>query len=841
MNRFLFRSVTALALSGLLLATAAGPASALVPPPATPAPPDPMDVVAPTQARASVDVRDIAAGTAAGVFTVTVTHPSPVPVLADPIDFVVVALPAGLVQAIGATGPAGWSGVVLDDGRTVEFSGGELPGAGTAPFVVTANVARPVADATGRWRALTSTDGGSNLVTALPADEGALDTMVGVLALTGLHVVDDDARVTEGQQGVEVRATVTNAGSGNLVVTTELDAGSLAVSPAADTATVPARTASDVLFTLVAGEPDTVDLSAATSAPRAAGGKATTSLTVVKQLAVAYDDLLSPDVVVPGGEPSFRVGVTTSGDVSVTLDPALSSLSFPGTGIVAGLASPTTFAVPAGDRLLSFAPTLVPLGTGGGSYTGKVHLVGTDENGKPVDLIVVVEDQVLVDIDGSAVTPVLTAPPPLVGDQAALTDGAKATFGGEVADPGAACASCTVTGAYLSQFDALGQPIGEALSVAVTVNAQGRLAGSSTIARFEPTAATVELVVTAVDAAGRSGSGTSAPVPVDNVAPVITTVRTGGPNPAAPDANRLDAIFSEPAVLLDPLGESMPIVPVDFSCEGHAVVGAELERDQRSVHLTLATPVGPDDAPGCSYRPAGQRLQDRVGLVVTDASIDGTDGIAPGAPTVEGVDGREAVDGVYATNRSSPVVTVADVAAGHHVEIFEDADSDGQIGDSDPPIGSATASGSAVAVALDDLGTNDRELTILVRATDGAGNVGVPSAHDLELDFTPPTLTAASVAVPTVTVTVSEELASGTDEARDWRVLGRDGSADMLFFVTAVAREGVTITLTIEEGYDPKVHLVAVRHAKRNETTRYADRAGNALLDATMTFTEPVT
>ena len=145
MNRFLFRSVTALALSGLLLATAAGPASALVPPPATPAPPDPMDVVAPTQARASVDVRDIAAGTAAGVFTVTVTHPSPVPVLADPIDFVVVALPAGLVQAIGATGPAGWSGVVLDDGRTVEFSGGELPGAGTAPFVVTANVARPVA------------------------------------------------------------------------------------------------------------------------------------------------------------------------------------------------------------------------------------------------------------------------------------------------------------------------------------------------------------------------------------------------------------------------------------------------------------------------------------------------------------------------------------------------------------------------------------------------------------------------------------------------------------------------------------------------------------------------
>lgn len=826
------------AVLGVLILTAAAPAAAVEPIDGLLAGvPDPVDTVLPSEATASIDVHEARAGIEQA-FTITVSHPSMLGPAAEPIDLVVVTLPDGLATALGGDAPGGWTSEVIDEGAAVEFSGGTLTPDSPASFSVTAHLDRPAADTTGTWRVDTSTDGGTTLAPATTEAAGDLDTTVRVLEVSALRATapaevggEVPLSVSAGQ-AFEVTATIDNGGSGPLDVTPTVTGGGSTFVPPTSPVTIPAGTSVDVAFAVTLPAAGTVNLVADASAPGDVDGiSEQLGVVVMAPLTVADAGDLSPTKVAPGEPYTFSLDVTVDGGVVADLDPTTSTVTFGSGAITAGLASPPQVSGPgSGTTTLTFGPVVIP-DVPGGTYTGTVHLDGTDENGMTVSISFPLEDTLQVDLEVPAATPTITPPPARVGDEPALADGIEATIGGAVVDGGMPCGGCTVVDAQLEQFDEPDGVIVVSTPVAVT-NTNGALGGSILVDRYAPTATAARLAVTVRDEVGEEAVGYSGWADVDTQGPTIASFVTGGSG-GENDLMRIDGVFSEPAVLLDPAGKPLPVATADFSCGGHTVVAAQLATDRTSVQLTLAVPLVVNETPTCSYEPPAQRLIDRVDLPMMDVTVLATDGIAPLAVAIDEVDGRESVDGIFHTNQTEPLVSVSGTESSDIVEVIHDANGDGAVDAGDAVIGSEVAAGTTADVQLDDLGMIGDDFQLLTRATDAAGNKGPVTPFVLRLDVAPPTLGAATATDRTVTVPVSELLVPSVDQARDWRVV----ADDRLLSVSAASRSDgaeTTFTLTVDDpAFDPAtMALTEVRYRERDAASRYEDLAGNGLADS---------
>jgi hypothetical protein len=227
-----------------------------------------------------------------------------------------------------------------------------------------------------------------------------------------------------------------------------------------------------------------------------------------------------------------------------------------------------------------------------------------------------------------------------------------------------------------------------------------------------------------------------------------------------------------------------------------------------------------------------------VKLPLADASFAVADGVAPLAPTVDMVDRRPAVDDVFWTNQSTPVLSLIDLAPNTVIDVVIDEDEDGVVDGEEPNVGTATATGPTLELILNAFATEDVARQLLVLGTDAAGNTGEATAVPIVFDFTVPELADATVtwAQGSSTVAVAfDEVLVGPGRAFDWKV--SDGTADY-GIGTASLNESV-MTLTVDDarfGTTTVLRGVTYRVTSGDGLGRLADLAGNVLADSSTTF-----
>lgn len=779
--------------------------------------------------------RTVLAGTTDQPFEITVTNGSLIE-RQGAVNYVQVIPPTLDGYTISSvTAPSGWTGRIKNGVAIFETSSTDpsvliLPSQSKV-FTVTGNVPRPATDDASPWSVSTSAAKGAQLASAAEAGAGALRTTARVLnvrsvSLTGSALVTDGT-VTSGQTAT-LQAVVQNAGSAPLAVTPALTGLGDATFTGGATQTIPAT--SDGIFTwdVTFGSAGTVTPSVDASATGADGLAASGSaITIQTPVSLTYkNDTLSPRDLVPGQSYTFSLALDKAGEVAADLTSASLGLGVLSTS----LAAPVTLAGGNDSKTLTFNALAVALPDG--AYTPTLTVSGTDSNGASFTATPAIGNGVTVDSTLPVVAPTLTPPASQVSSEdPAATNGATVTFGGFVylADGTTKCTNCSIDSAYLRQF--AGTTALANIPVTVSLSNTGALSGSYN-GNYDPAATRTELVVVAKKVNGTLGSGQSAPVDVDNIAPSIVGARTGG---TTSDKRLVTVELSEGIA-----GGQAGMSATDWTVDNAAVQSATITPDAKIVELRLTQDLQQDARPRVAYAPTPvSQAKDRVGKTLTDQAVQAVDGIVPLEPTITKIAGATAQGGEFFTNDSTPDFEITDVAAGQTVTLYEDTNLNNNFDPgTDAPIGEATVQSGNTAVINGDLGTNNRTVKIFGRTEDGSGNLGPVSTDTLTLDFTPVTTVAATLAGDTVNVTFSEPLGAGRDFAADWFVYGIDVNGDYRRFpAETVGGTGATRAVTVDHpDFAGNVSQIEYMFTGETPTDRYRDRAGNDVAD----FQSPV-
>jgi hypothetical protein len=766
---------------------------------------------------AKVDVHQVVAG-AQQPFALTVSNP----VGAARITSVRITAAAGLFTIAAPVDVAGWTGVVKNGFLTFTAGpGGGIAGGVSKAFGFVADAQRPAHDENAAWSVSTSSDSGTpaRYVAVDPAVKGALGTRVRTLEILGVATrapepLDGVAalHVTAGQDDVVVDVRVANAGSAPQTADVTLSGATATVSepitrsiPAGDVVTLPF----DVTFGDAVGHGKL--LANATAGPSLAAQRFLAYVADAPLELLVDPDNQTPAVVVPGRQVSFSQFLAVRGGEdapAIDIDPVLSEYRFADDALRAPLGVALHLEAGHGLWLPPTAPVTVPA-LADGPYGGVLHLQGVDAHGAIVSTDLPLRSGSLT-VDGLAPIAdiVLSAP----GDAAAYGD--QIDLSGTVADRDGPCGECVLDDARLQAFDADGQLLGErpidreldeggiAGHSEGWSNDDGSIGGSITVVEGEWPEATVStrFVANVIDDVGNEAGTISSRLTMDLHPPAIT------------GASTVD-VHTVVVQLTEPVSAPAGFAPGDWACDGVPVASAASETD--TIVLGTGTELDRNATPSCAYDPVGPRAHDGAGYELADSSVTAHDGIAPLAPTV---------DAPEFTNTSTPTLGITDVEAGDTVAVFDD----GFV------VGSGTSDGSTFGITTDSLGTSDREVTLVARSTDAAGNVGPETEVTLTLDFTAPTLASASVTRTAgsrdLTLTFPEPLV-GPAAANDWAAY--TGAQP---YTVSVVRSGVTVTLTVSDSrFQPAtmtIDGVGYDVFAANGSTRLTDRAGNWLADS---------
>lgn len=780
--------VAALAAAVLVLSIAVVPASAQAP-----------EGTAELTAIDSFSAREVYANTPQQVFDVTVSNPllpsegTPATVNWVEID------PTSDFELLGGTGPGDWESDIRSAGGRVIFTGDTLGPGESATFTVTTEVGQPQFDVSLPWSVSASDDGGTTATGYEPSESGALSPTIRVLQVvdnrfTGPTFIDD-GDATEGQS-VDGVLTVANLGSGTVTVDPSLSGSGFASldDPAAfDLA--PDSAPREIAWSGTLNGPGNASVSAdATGTTQAFGqsfesdapvSQSTDALSVLSAAEFEYAaDSLNPQIVVPGSSVAFSVQLDNIGQAAVdNIDLASSTFEF--AGFSAPLTSPSSIE---GDSsaLFTFQDTVVPATIPDGDYTPTVTINGTDQNGVTVSQTITLDDTLTLDSTVPDVAIDVDLPTSAVnGESPAATSNTDFQVTGTVTDANDSgeqdpCGSCEITG-QLVVFDASGTQIQQ--EPVQFTNDGGDL--SATInTSFQSGATAANVTASAVDEAGLSNSGATEIFDVDIVAPGEDLAVTGGPDGS--DLRRIDVHLTERVAFPDRL------TPTNFDVDGNVVTGVEFvdskgvdnnEASQQGnsfpvgdqIVLTLGQDLGEDETPAVRFNGAdlGDRPYDRVNLTLGNFEIEAADGILPPLPAVDSLGGLGELDGQFHTNQSAPELVASNVTEGHRIQVYEDSDGDGAVDGTDREVGEKIAQSSgSITIQLDDLGTTERDLTLLTRAVDASGNEGETAADAVSLDFTAPEFATLGEDVDNreVNTTLDEPLRDGRNAVADWVV-----------------------------------------------------------------------
>jgi hypothetical protein len=766
------------------------------------------------------------------------------------VNEVQVLAPISGFTLVDAVAPSGWqvtwnqsTGRVFFTGSTIG-SGNGVQANPSADFLIHANVLRQAADTSRNWSVLLSSDGGDSFGPATTTGNG-LTTAIKVLKVVGVTLTAPagvtDNTVTE-NQAVTVQETVQNAGSAALSVTPSLSSGDISPNPATAPAaqSIPSTgqatfTFSNVTFGAKPSDGHKASLAGGATAPGAnALGSSSSQITIMSKAAFNYvPNSLQPKDVVPGHAYQFQLSVSKTGDVGGTLSSA--TLQF-GPGFSAALdpSTVTTIGQGNGTYLLKFATTTVATTIPDGNYTPSLTLAGTDENSAAIAATPGITDQLNLDRLAPVVSPTLTPPASNVqGATPAASNGKSNTLGGSITDGSgnAACANCTITGAFVREFNAGG---GTVKDDPVTVTNSGGTMSGTFSTTFNTATTAIQLFVTAADKAGNSTQGVSATVPVDQIDPALSSALTGG-GPGTSDTTRIDVFLTE-------LVTTKAMLPSDWNVLNHTVTNAAPAAPQTlagfdHVILTLSAnqPLGGDETPSVQYSPSqATRASDRVALPLDNKAVTAADGIVPGLPTITSVSGHSKQADGYYTNDTQPKFAIGSVADGETVKVYRDNDGNGVVSSGDTLLGQATATGSTATVTSSNLGTIDQTFQFLVVALDTAGNIGQAASDTLHLDFTVPTISTASASGGVITLTFSEAVL-GANHAADWYASGSTAGAAYNFGIGSISGSGISRAATISDANysSSSSTLTSVTYDVQSEAGRFADAAGNPLSNFT--------
>ena len=417
--------------------------------------------------------------------------------------------------------------------------------------------------------------------------------------------------------------------------------------------------------------------------------------------------------------------------------------------------------------------------------------------------------------------------------------------------PAPANLRCSLTSVELIQYpltarEGGGTPLAERINItsSCSLSALGQISCSNVTTDFADGAQATQVTATVTDEAELPGDDVDELVDVDNIDPFLQdALATRGP--VAGQRRNINVPFNEAVQDTNQ--------PVDWQCQdGSAkVIGAVTQpADKRSVNLVTGTDLHADVPGGtCTYNPSlvSSPYHDRVGQEVQDTPtvVQLRDGIAPLAPTFESVNGNVAQeDGNYYFNSSSVEITLSNgtasandpaIANGYDVEVYKE--SNGQEGlqrTGDTLLCSDTSAGTSVTLTC-SFGSAEGEAEVYGISIDPSGNVGDLSLATLILDMTRPIFDSATVAGTTITVTFSEALRTGDNRGQDWHFFGlRNSNGNRKEFnLSTVSGTGIARTLTIEDGEYNTTDFTphSIRYVFKGDGARYADRAGNELLD----------
>ena len=824
--------------------------------------------------------RSIVAGTSEAAFRITVVNtasalPNQDLTFNPSVNHVAVIPPQGRYTPVADFGtlPSGWTGRLNGQGFYIfEHSGAGLAPGTNAVFTVKAAVGRPTVDLARLWRVNLSSDRGVSNSPATEATPGALTTTIKVLQILDTRINDipavNDNDVTSGQT-VNVDVSVFNAGSaapGTFSVLPSISSSgtgtaSVTCPPARD---VPGGTGTTFRCAVTFGGSGGVTLTGDATGTHPDGtadgiAKNSSLITVMSAAAFSYaPTTLQPTDVSPGKPVTFQLSVNKTGDVLVNLNKANTTLSFGPAGgptFTAALAEPAT--IQGGTQngtLLKFVQATVPAtmpadsvppAAGYREYTPTLTINGVDQNDFGVSATPSITDNIIVDALGPIID--ITANPPasrVAGRNAAATNGATVTFTGTIRDRGALCAGCTITSSVIRQYSASGAPLAVP-GIPVTIsNDGGNLSGTfNGNYSTNPMAHFMSLEVVGSDGANSTTKNSNI-VEVDNIAPLLVSALTGGEDAngtRANDRTRIDVSLSE-------LVRVTAISPTDWTVDGHRVVAAKPCAPQTTtsfdcVTLTVDPQMGRNEETTVTYAPtAPTRPEDRVGLILPNASVPAIDGILPALPVVDEIGGLPKQDNQYFTNQVQPGVSVT-IEPGDTVSLWVGAISGA-------PRCTATAEGNNTQVVCNATfpsQTQDTTYTLLLRSEDARGNIGPVTTETLTIDLTAPVIQTAVRQGSDIVVGISEKLGevSGKNQGRnfsnDWTVRFRQAGEEDADQARAVSGTGNSRTIGGTAGASwnaagTNTHRLIYQFdtAAPGGGRRYADRAGNDMADTTV-------
>lgn len=407
--------------------------------------------------------------------------------------------------------------------------------------------------------------------------------------------------------------------------------------------------------------------------------------------------------------------------------------------------------------------------------------------------------------DGS-VDPVLRPP---VG-QTAVKGQDQVTFGGTVP------AGSSKSEAFLRVLNADGE-VEQQMDVTpqTTFSDDGEISGARKLPPLDADSDRVVYVVEASRPDGSVSTGTSAPLPIDQIPPQIDRYELVG-------LKRVRVVFTE---RVDVGSEN----PLDWHLENYPedVVLQVTVPDDKRLRVLELDPIASQDedsTPKVTYVPQLSAVTkvyyDRAGNTLGPAnrpSATALDRIPPSlVPEIESIGGK-APGGVGSD--ATPDFAIGNIREGHIAEIYEETDGEPGRTDGDPLIGEAEAgeTGAVITPAadLDPDGTH----TFHVAARDAAGNrTGGGTANYILDRVAPLPEYAALIDATHIEVQFTEALTPGGGNPAAWSVTG--GIA-----VSNVSGTGDTRTLTLASPASPGADV----HVTYAPADGYTDAAGNAL------------